>query len=280
MFSDRAKSAITCAFRSAPFLPITTQHQLFIAGGVEWSYSTFRRRMLDLGFSSYSPARNSVLSDRHKRNHLHWCQDKVDWTIDQWKSVVWSNKPSYTVVGNDGVFRVVRKEGERYLEQHILETHKFGKDSIMLWYGRLGPLATLTGNIEQDAYVNCLSQNFRPWYEELHRKAGKNFLFQEDDAPCHTGAYATWYKNNRCEADSFNFWPAQSPDVNPIEHLWAYISYKPRSKRCEIGNVLQLEDTIRKIWNSIPSIILENVVTSMPARCHAVIEAIGGHTKY
>ncbi|KAG1448341.1 hypothetical protein G6F56_008970 [Rhizopus delemar] len=148
------------------------------------------------------------------------------------------------------------------------------------WYGGLGPLATLTGNIDQDAYVNCLSQNFLPWYEDLHRKTGKNFLFQEDGAPCHTGAYATWYKNNRCEVDSFDFWPAQSPDLNPIEQLWAYISYKLRSKRCEIGNVLQLEAAIRKIWNSLPPIFLENLVTSMTARCRAVIEANGGHTKY
>jgi transposase len=172
VFSDRAKSTMTRAFRAAPFMPIATQHRLFIAGGVELSYSTFRRRMLDLGFASYSPAKKPALSDRHKLNRLQWCQEKVDWTVDQWKSVVWSDESRYTIVGNDGGFRVVRKEGERYLEQHILETHKFGKGSIMLWgcfwYGGLGPLVALTGKIDQDAYVNCLAQNFP-------KKLGKSF---------------------------------------------------------------------------------------------------------
>ncbi|CEP15350.1 hypothetical protein [Parasitella parasitica] len=208
-------------------MPITAQHQYFVAGGVEMSLSTFRRRMLDLGFSSYSPARKPALSERHRLNRLKWCEERVNWTIDQWKSVVWSDESRYTVVGNDGGFRVIRKEGEKYLEQHILETHKFGKGPIMLWgcfwYGGLGPLVALTGKIDQDAY---------------------------------------------------------SPDLNPIEHLWAYITHKLRSKRSEIGNVAQLEAAIRKIWNGIPSIILENLVSSMPARCLAVIEAGGGHTKY
>ncbi|KAG1474684.1 hypothetical protein G6F56_000210 [Rhizopus delemar] len=89
--------------------------------------------MLDLGFSSYSPARKPALSDRHKQNRLRRCQDKVDWTVDQWKSVVWSDESRYTVIDNDGSLRVVHKEGERYLEQHSLETHRFGKDAIMLW---------------------------------------------------------------------------------------------------------------------------------------------------
>ncbi|CAO3699379.1 unnamed protein product [Rhizopus stolonifer] len=111
VFSDRTKFAIARSFRAAPFMPITTQHQHFITGGVKLSYTTFRRRMLNLEFSSYSPARKPALSDRHKRNRLHWCQNKVDWTVNQWKSIVWSDESRYRVVGNNGGFRVVCKEG-------------------------------------------------------------------------------------------------------------------------------------------------------------------------
>lgn len=50
VFSDRTKSAFTGSFCTAFFMPITTQHQLFIAGRMEMSYSTFRRRIQDLGF--------------------------------------------------------------------------------------------------------------------------------------------------------------------------------------------------------------------------------------
>lgn len=139
---------------------------------------------------------------------------------------------------------------------------------------------TLNGKIDQEAYITCLAENFLPWYEKLEETTGKHFLFQEDGAPCHTGAYATWYKKERCEVDSFDFWPAQSPDLNPIEHIWAYVTHKLRNRRAYIGNVTQLEAEIKKIWYSIPPIVFENLVSSMPARCRAVIEANGGHTKY
>ncbi|KAI8879833.1 hypothetical protein K501DRAFT_302913, partial [Backusella circina FSU 941] len=104
--------------------------------------------------------------------------------------------------------------------------------------------------------------------------------FQEDGAPCHTGGYATWYKTKRCNLNSFDFWPAQSPDLNPIEHLWGYISYKLRSKRGQMSNAAQLEAFVSKTWSEIPPLLLENLVASMPARCRAVIEKNGGQTRY
>lgn len=284
VFTERTKMAMIRTFRAAPFAPISLQHQHFVAGGMEMSRTTFDRKMKELGFGSYSPAKKPALTDRHKVNRLKWCQDKADWTLDQWKSVVWSDESRFMVAGNDGGIRVVRKEGERYLDQHILHTYKFGKGSVMVWgcfwAGGIGPLKTLTGNIDQDKYVDCLASEFLPWYEEITADTGKEFLFQEDGATCHTGAYATWYKKNRCDVDSFDFWPAQSPDLNPIEHLWAYISYKLRSKRGEFANAAQLESFVRKTWNNIPPALLENLVSSMPDRCRAVIENNGGQTKY
>ena len=282
--TERTNMAISRAIRAEPHLPITTQHQQFVAGGMQMSIATFRRRLRDLGFVSYPAFKKPALTDQHRQNRLRWCQDKVHWTIDQWKLVIWSDESRFTVRGNDGNFRVVCKEGERLLDKHIIETNKFGKGSIMFWgcfwFGGLGPLVTMTGKINQEAYVDCLSKKYLPWLQELSTETGKKFLFQEDGAPCHTGSYATWYKKQRCEVDSFDFWPAQSPDLNPIEHLWAYIAHKLRLKRANIGNVAQLDVAVREIWEGISPLILENLVSSMPARCQAVINAGGGHTKY
>jgi len=284
VFTDRTKSAMTRAFRAAPFASINEQYENFIAGGMQMSKTTFVRRMKELGFGSYSPARKPALNDRQKANRLRWCQDKVGWTLDQWRSVIWSDESRFMVVGNDGGVRVIRKEGERYLAQHILHTHKFGKGSVMVWgcfwAGGIGPLATLTGTVDQDKYVDCLATHFLPWFQKLTEETNKEFIFQEDGAPCHTGGYSTWYKQKRCDVQGFDFWPAQSPDLNPIEHLWGYIAYKLRTKKHVIGNVAQLEAFIHKTWKEIPPILLENLVSSMPARCQAVIDKEGGQTRY
>jgi hypothetical protein len=53
-------------------------------------------------------------------------------------------------------------------------------------------LVFIDGNVDQDAYVNTLSQKFLPWFVELSERYDKDFIFQEDGATCHTGGYDTW----------------------------------------------------------------------------------------
>ncbi|KAI9025798.1 hypothetical protein CLU79DRAFT_698929, partial [Phycomyces nitens] len=67
---------------------------------------------------------------------------------------------------------------------------------------------------------------FLPWYKQLDRRSNGQFIFQEDGAPCHTSVYATLYKKKRYLNNSFNFWHAQSPDLNPITYIWAHFSQR------------------------------------------------------
>ena len=148
------------------------------------------------------------------------------------------------------------------------------------WGGGVGPLVTLQGNIDQDKYVSCLAENFLPWFEKLSNRTNSHFLFQEDGAPCHTGAYASWYKKEKGLIDRFDFWPAQSPDLNPIEHIWAHIALKIRKNQGVICNPKDLEAFIHKTWLDIPLDFLANLIASMPDRCRAVIANNGGSTRY
>lgn len=111
---------------------------------------------------------------------------------------------------------------ERCEDRHVIGTHRFGIGSVMVWgcfwAGGLGPLITLKGNIGQNRYIDCLAGHFLPWYEEVSKEEKGEFLFQEDGAP--------WYKKERCLVDNFDFWPTQSPDLNPIENLWTNIEHK------------------------------------------------------
>jgi transposase len=74
-------------------------------------------------------------------------------------------------------------------------------------------------------------------------------------------------------------WPGNSPDLNPIEHLWSIIKYKipghqPRTKA-------DLKRVITTVWEQeITRGTLKNLYSSMPRRLQAVIDSNGGHTKY
>ncbi|CEP19521.1 hypothetical protein [Parasitella parasitica] len=215
------------------------------------------------------------------KKKLAWARE--NWTPEQWRSVIWSEESKFNVNGSHGRIRVIRKEGERFSPDHVHKTMKFVNGFIMIWgcfwAGGLGPIVTMKGSVDQDVYVDCLSNHFLPWFQKLSLEHSKEFIFQEDGAFCHTGKYATWYKQ-RCQTQGFDFWPPQSPDLNPIEHVWAYIERRIETRRHQLKTVDQVETCLRNEWFAIPQLFLETLVDSMIPRCRAVIEARGGNTKY
>ncbi len=73
-------------------------------------------------------------------------------------------------------------------------------------------------------------------------------------------------------------WPAQSPDLNPIENLWSILDQRLRGRKC--NNRTQLIEALKKGWEELDESILTRLVDSMPSRIQKVIEAKGFATKY
>ena len=100
----------------------------------------------------------------------------------------------------------------------------------------------------------------------------------EDGAPIHRSLVARrWREINEIDVLP---WPAQSPDMNPMEHVWKILKLRinKRSDRAKIEK--ELIDTIRKEWSSITLSYLKPLVDSMPTRVASLVESKGVPTKY
>ena len=61
-------------------------------------------------------------------------------------------------------------------------------------------------------------------------------------------------------------WPAQSPDLNPIEYLWDVLERKVRAHKPHLKNVGKLMEVLEEEWGKIEPEVLVNLVESMPRR--------------
>ena len=74
-------------------------------------------------------------------------------------------------------------------------------------------------------------------------------------------------------------WPARSPDLSPIEHMWDILGRRVR-ERANVRNLRDLEQALHAEWLNIPMRDVNKLVLSMRRRCTAVMNANGGHTQY
>jgi len=70
-------------------------------------------------------------------------------------------------------------------------------------------------------------------------------------------------------------WPPQSPDLNPVEHLWDVVE-----RELHPTNLRQLQDAFLSIWANISKECFQHLVESMPRRIKADLKEKGGQTHY
>jgi hypothetical protein len=74
-------------------------------------------------------------------------------------------------------------------------------------------------------------------------------------------------------------WEAQSPDLNPVEHLWDELERRLCSRPQRLTSLTALATDLQEEWAAIPLETFRHLVESLPGRVRAVIKAKGGATR-
>jgi hypothetical protein len=131
--------------------------------------------------------------------------------------------------------------------------------------------------MDADQYVDILNNHLLPSLEESG-VGDDECIFQQDNDPKHTSKKAkNWMEENNI---TLLDWPPQSPDLNPIEHLWQHTKSQLCKYETLATGVWEIWDRVAEVWNDIEPEVCQRLIESMPRRLEAVIKAKGGHTKY
>jgi transposase len=233
------------------------------------------------GLKAVVKAKKPLLTKRHRKERLDFALAHQDWTVEDWKTVVWSDETKINRLGSDGRIWVWKKAGEGLSDRLVKETKKFGGGSLMMWGCMLwegtGYGCKIDGKMDGELYTNILQDELQ---ESLayYGKDSSSVIFQQDNDPKHKSKKAsTWFEDHGFKVLP---WPAQSPDLNPIEHLWTHLKRKLGEYERAPGGILELWERVQVEWDKIEPEVCQNLIESMPRRVAAVVKAKGGHTKY
>ncbi len=138
----------------------------------------------------------------------------------------------------------------------------------------VGPLCFLKSTVNAAIYQEILEHFMLPSADKLYGDA--DFIFQQDLAPAHTAkGTKSWFNDHGVIVLD---WPANSPDLNPIENLWGIVKRKMRDTRP--NNADELKATVKETWASITPQQCHKLITSIPRRIEAVIKAKEAPIKY
>jgi DDE superfamily endonuclease len=125
-------------------------------------------------------------------------------------------------------------------------------------------------NLNTDRYIEHVLK-----HEAFNKKLkNKRTIFMQDGARPHTSiATKNWLARNK--VNHIDDWPANSPDLNPIEQVWADLN-REVAKRGWPGNVEDLKRMVEDVWKDYPMSKINNYVMSFVDKCRTCVRNQGG----
>ena len=162
----------------------------------------------------------AMLSMHHKKERMDFAVSHKEWTLEDWKRVVWSYETKVICLGSDGRKWAWKKVDEPHSDRLVQGTKKFGGGSVMVWgcmtWDGAGMACKIDERMDGELYCQILDDELQGTFSH-YTNHQPNILFQQDNDPKHTSKKVkTWFNDH---GTTVMEWPPQSPDLYPIEHL-------------------------------------------------------------
>ena len=114
-------------------------------------------------------SKHPLLSARHRKACMNFACAHKDWTIKDWKKVIWSNETKINHLGSDGCKWAWKRAGEGLSDRLVNGTLRFRGGSLMMWgcmtWEGVGFATKINGRIDGDLYLQILKDELQQTLE-------------------------------------------------------------------------------------------------------------------
>lgn len=235
--------------------------------GTVISHDTVRLIRHDAGFCFRARMTIQALTDRQKNQRLEFCQWMLGQENIDFSRIVFSDESRFCQ-GPDNTWVYVRR-GD-WNESVMVQREKFSAGVMCfaaIGLGFKSPLIFCRTSVNSQEYTRCISDS--GVIPEMDRRYHPfQWLFMQDGAASHTCHETMCWLRDR--VNILPGWPANSPDLNPIELLWAIV--KRRRFLCPPAS---LQDQVLQAWEGIDQSTINALVMDFRRRCEMVVAVRG-----
>lgn len=262
--------------------PEYTIDELGYVAGWDASHKTLAKYLKKQGYISIVAIKKPALNPLKARNRLQFATLHLNKTLNDWKHWIFSDESSVHLDCSEGVKRFIIQRHQRLDPQFVQGKRVHGGGKLMIWgcitWQGVGPLLFLEGGIDANVYMQILQRSVLPLILQNLEHDGPGIQYCDDGASCHDAQEVIDYCD-RVGIQRPN-WPASSPDINPIEHVWGWIKNKLTQDPVAPRNIEELKEKISAIWYGISQDRIQALFQSMPKRIQELYHRQGWNTSY
>ncbi|GFY09107.1 transposable element Tc1 transposase [Trichonephila clavipes] len=209
---------------------------------------TVARRLHGGGLFARRSVRCVPLTPAHRRRRSLWCREHRNWRDNEWGRVLFTDESRFSLSSDSHRTLIWRERGSCNHPSNIIERDSYGGRSVLVW-GRimLGSRTDLrifdAGSVNWTRYCNEI---LLPYVRLFRGAMGLQFLFMDDNAPCHRTVAAEQLLESE-DIERMD-WPARSPDLNPIELVWEFLGRRLAARTLPPVTIRELRLALQDEW--------------------------------